>query len=169
MNPTPTPGDMPRRATLTPQPPAAPAAPGQRPAPTAADAITPGRLTGRERMVTLYPAGICLSRMTPHTRLVALTLLGYAHTRSGLLTRRLPTPRHLALDTGLDQAQVEVHLQTLTQRGWLRKHTVATGPRTGQQVPCLTIPQVYLTQIRKSRASTSGQGSAPFTTEGEPT
>ncbi|MEV1020676.1 hypothetical protein [Streptomyces sp. NPDC050264] len=152
----PTPGDLARR---TPRPSLTPArAPQPRPATapehttSAADLAGPGRLQSDEVLRTVYQHGIRISGTTPHTRLIALTLLGNAHHRSGLVNRFV-NPEQLAAATGLDIAQVHVQLEILTQRGWLTTRAPHSGPRQGQQVYQLCVPQAVLLRIRRDRAT----------------
>lgn len=65
-----------------------PAALARRPAPkprTPAESIAPGELVGKERMRTMIERGMRISRLHPEARLVALTLLGYAHHKTGVV------------------------------------------------------------------------------------
>lgn len=145
----PTPALMARRR---PTPPAAAPRPTRSSASTkpvsAADAVAPGQLGPREVMRQVYQQAIRISRMRPESRLVALTLLSYSNFRTGLLSKREPDTEQLAYATGLTQAQVVVHLEILTQRGWLTRRTIATGPRVGQSASQLCVPVYVLQQLR---------------------
>jgi len=121
---------------------------------TAADAIRPGRLRPQEIMRQLYQLGLRSSGMRPEARLVALTLMGYAHYRTGLCTKREPSSEELAQATGLTEGQALVQLQILTSRGWLTRREVLEGPRAGQQAYQLCIPRLALDQLRARRTST---------------
>lgn len=96
----------------------------------------------------MYQQGMRISRMHPEARLTALTLLGYANFRTGLINKHLTGTRELAHDTGLTEGQVLVQIEVLTQRGWLTRRVLDVGPRTGQQVLQLCIPTVVLQQLR---------------------
>ncbi len=153
--PVPTPGDLARRVPrpTAPKPTTATPAAAELQAPaTVADAITPGQLRKSEVMRQLYQQAMRISRMRPETRLVALTLLGYANWRHGLLNKYAPTTEQLAYATGLTDGQVRVQLEILTQRGWLTERALTTGPRAGQRVPQLCIPEFALTRVRNREA-----------------
>ncbi|MGQ5606210.1 hypothetical protein [Streptomyces sp. EKS3.2] len=151
--PVPTPGDLARRAATAKPTPPRPTAAGLRAlSSTVAASIAPGQLKPQEIMRQLYVQGMRISRLRPETRLVALTLLGYANWRHGLLNKHAPTIAQLAYATGLTDGQVRVQLAILTQRGWLTERTLSTGPRAGQRVPQLCIPQLALTRIRNGEA-----------------
>jgi hypothetical protein len=141
----PTPGDLARRP--------APAAPTPRPL-TPAQTIQPGRLQGRERMRTMVQIGLRISRMHPEARLVALTLLGYAHNKTGMVFPRFqPSPEELAEDTGLTVGQVGVQIHVLTQRGWLYTRRVTGGVDAGREGLNLCVPALVLEQVRAARAA----------------
>ncbi|MEU9149168.1 hypothetical protein AB0D59_01105 [Streptomyces sp. NPDC048417] len=126
-------------------------APSPSAAPTAASPlIAPGKLRRDEVLRAMYQRGIRLSRMLPETRLVALTLLPYANYKSGLI-KHVPTPEQLAYGTGLARGQVLVHIEILTQRGWLTQQVLHSGPTAGQEVIQLRIPALALEQIRQKR------------------
>ncbi|EYT83972.1 hypothetical protein CF54_04155 [Streptomyces sp. Tu 6176] len=146
----PTPGDLARRtpASAVPAPQPRATAPRAARTVTAADLIAPGRLRHGELLRHTYQRGMRISGMTPATRLVALTLLGYAHGKTGLLNKHAPNTDQLANATGLSAGQVRVQLEILTQRGWLTQHTPASGPRQGQHVLQLCIPAAALHQVR---------------------
>ncbi|MFF7259513.1 hypothetical protein ACFZCL_04355 [Streptomyces sp. NPDC008159] len=175
------PADMaPRRTRPNPpaQPaPAAAAAPGRQPEPAAAhpaeaytprtltpaEALAPGRIGKRERFRNQFQHGLRRSCMHPHARLVALTLLGYANDKTGLLSPTYrPTVKQLADHTGLLPAQVQVQLQVLTQRGWLYSRPIAADPCAGTTGLCLAVPAGVLEQLRAARAKeTAPRGEAP--------
>lgn len=145
----PTPGDLARRAALAPvsQPEPGPARPAG-----AAGMVAPGELRPNEILRQLYQQGIRISGMHPEARLVALTLLGYANFRTGLLNKYQPSTSDLGQATGLTQGQAEVQLRILAQRGWLSERRVTRGPRQGQLIHQLHIPTVVLLRLRKARA-----------------
>lgn len=151
----PTPGDLARRAAATPKPTAQPASASETSAPSAPDQplTASGRLYPNEVLRQAYQQGVRISRMNAESRLVALTLLGYANFRTGLLNKYQPTPDQLADATGLTEGQVLVQLKILTQRGWLTHRAPITGPRKGQQVYQLCIPKAVLAQLRAHRNS----------------
>jgi protein-disulfide isomerase-like protein with CxxC motif len=99
-------------------------------------------------MRQMYQRGIRASRMLPEARLVALTLLQYAHYRTGLCTKREPSLEELAYATGLTTGQARVQLEVLTSRGWLTQRKVTTGPRIGRLTYQLCIPQLVLERLR---------------------
>ncbi|MFI5685860.1 hypothetical protein [Streptomyces sp. NPDC051636] len=156
----PTPADLARRAAAAPSPATRPAdrtatssppAPAQ---PSAAATLTaPGRLYPNEVLRQAFQQSMRISRMNAESRLVALTLLGFANFRTGLLNKYQPTSAQLAAATGLTEGQVLVQLEVLTQRGWLTQRALTTGPRKGQEVYQLCIPQAVLSQLRASRRS----------------
>ncbi|MFF9285444.1 hypothetical protein [Streptomyces griseosporeus] len=159
----PTPGDLARRTTTPaahPKPapapkPAARTAIAEAPAPPAsqdtADLIAPGRLQQGEVMWQMVQQGMRVSRMRPEARLVALTLLGYAHPRTGLLDKYWPSCEQIAYASGLTTGQVLVQLEVLAQRGWLVQRSFSQGPRQGQTVHRLVIPSWVLEHVRSRR------------------
>ncbi|GAQ64097.1 helix-turn-helix domain-containing protein [Streptomyces scabiei] len=150
--PRPSPADMAAR-------PPAPAKPGpvkdiRSPKLTVAEAIAPGVLVGRERMRTMVERGMRISRLHPEARLVALTLLGYAHHKTGTVFPRFrPTPEQLAEATGLTTGQISVQIHVLTQRGWLCTRRITQGHDTGRLALALTVPALVLEQVRAARAA----------------
>ncbi|MDX3217705.1 helix-turn-helix domain-containing protein [Streptomyces scabiei] len=137
----PTPGDLAHRPA--PKPPVTPAA-----------AIQPGRLRGKERLRPTFHRGLRISRMHPEARLVALTLLGYAHHTTGVVFPRYqPTSEQLAEATGLTPGQVGVQIHVLTQRGWLGIRRIEQGADAGREGLRLTVPALVLEQIRAARAA----------------
>ncbi|MEU9400593.1 hypothetical protein [Streptomyces sp. NPDC048242] len=154
----PTPGDLARRTpthrpTPTPRPGAAAFQPlAAEDLPAAADMARPGQLRPDEKLRPSLQQGIRLSRMRPESRLLALTLLGYVNFRTGLMLKHEPTPAELAAATGLTEGQVLVQLVVLTQRGWLTRRHPTIGPRKGQLVYQLCVPQLVLQQLRARRA-----------------
>jgi hypothetical protein len=149
-----------------------PASLAHRPAPalptlTVAEAIAPGHLVGKERMRTMIERGMRISRMHPEARLVALTLLGYAHHKTGIVFPRFrPTREQLADATGLSAGQIDVQIHVLTQRGWLCTRRITQGHDTGRLALSLAIPAQVLEQVRAARAAeqpprTAGSDSAP--------
>lgn len=130
-----------------------------RPAPkpktlTPAETVQPGRLQGKERLRPTFQRGLRISRMHPEARLVALTLLGYAHHTTGVIFPRYqPTPEQLAEDTGLTAGQVGVQIHVLTQRGWLGSRRIQQGADAGREGLRLTVPALVLEQVRAARAA----------------
>ncbi|MDX3294656.1 hypothetical protein PV569_13160 [Streptomyces scabiei] len=159
--PRPSPATMgPRRTPpkpTTPAPAAAPSLPpaaDTQPARTPAESIAPGQLKGDENLRSLFPRALRMSRMHPEARLVALTLLGYAHYKSGLVnSRNRPNIEQLAEDTGLTTGQVQVQLHVLTQRGWLYTRLLTRGSYNGQPGLFLAIPSFLLEPARAERAA----------------
>ncbi|MFF6985642.1 hypothetical protein [Streptomyces sp. NPDC010273] len=168
---TPTPADLVRRApvrpgvplTAAPSQPTAPSGPSAAGAPPATpspqraltpeEALAPGRLAPAERFKAMYRLGLMFSGMLPETRLMGLTLLWYAHHRTGRISPGFqPDTERLAADTGLDTARVGVQIEILRQRGWLRLTPIAEGPRVGRPRFELTIPTLHLQRIRAHRA-----------------
>ncbi|MDX2520551.1 MULTISPECIES: helix-turn-helix domain-containing protein [Streptomyces] len=140
--PRPAPGDLARRPA--PKPPAL----------TPAQAVAPGRLQGKERMRPTFHRGLRISRMHPEARLVALTLLGYAHHTTGVVFPRYqPSAEQLAEDTGLTPGQIDVQIGVLTQRGWLGTRRINQGADAGRDGLRLTIPALVLEQVRAARAA----------------
>jgi hypothetical protein len=123
-------------------------------APAPAEAIAPGQLQADENLRSLLPRALRKSRMHPEARLVALTLLGYAHFKSGLVNNRnRPDIEQLAEDTGITTGQIQVQLHVLTQRGWLYTRLLTRGPHNGQPGLFLAIPSLLLEQTRAERAA----------------
>ncbi len=137
----------PRPAPVTPASPPAAAA-RQAPADDAADKVGANGLREGELMRVMYLRAMRSSRMLPESRLVALTLMGYADHRTGALSRYAPDPAQLSYATGLSVRQALLHVEILTQRGWLGTHKPSQGPRMGQDVLNLAIPPWLLKQIR---------------------
>ncbi|MER6531189.1 hypothetical protein [Streptomyces sp. NPDC001508] len=180
MTAIPSPRDLARRQPPKPTPPPAPSRhrpsrpaaaqapatatePEPTPAPpvTAADAIAPSRLREGERIRGVFESAIRISGMTPNTRLTALTLLSYANFRTGRIpTRREPSAEQLARATGLTASQVLVQLEILTQRGWLHRRAIKSGPRKGALVLDLAVPAAVLHQLRERAAQTAIQATA---------
>jgi hypothetical protein len=133
---------------------------------TPAEAIAPGRIGKRERFRNQFQHGLRISRMHPPARLVALTLLGYANDKTGLLSASHgPTVEQLAEHTGLLAAQVRVQLQVLTQRGWLYSRPIVAGPRAGTTGLCLAVPAGVLEELRAARAERLAAEQAPSTND----
>jgi hypothetical protein len=150
----------PRRTPPKPTTPAPAAAPVLAPAAdtqralTPAEAIAPGQLQAGENLRSLFPRALRKSRMHPEARLVAYTLLGYAHYKSGVVnSRHRPDIEQLAADTGLTAGQIQVQLHVLTQRGWLYTRLLTRGPFNGQPGLFLAIPALLLEQVRADRAA----------------
>ncbi|MFJ8804219.1 hypothetical protein [Streptomyces sp. NPDC102487] len=110
--------------------------------------LAPGTLMKGERFRPLYEQGIRASGMTPHARLVALTLLTYATASTGdLPEERQPYLEGLVAATGLNSGQVVVQLRVLEQRGWVRRS------RTGSALYEFAllrpvIPRIELARLR---------------------
>ena len=120
---------------------------------TPAEAASPGQLQAGEHLRSFMVRALRKSRMHPEARLVALTLLGYANYKTGLVnSRHQPDTTTLAEDTGLTTGQVQVQLHVLTQRGWLYTRPLTRGPRNGQLGLFLAVPALYLEQVRADRA-----------------
>ncbi|MEU3683723.1 hypothetical protein AB0E99_22685 [Streptomyces sp. NPDC030592] len=156
----PTPGDLfPRPAAAKPAPAPTPAPePEPQPAPeperepaTAAESIAPGKLRPSEVMRQLYQQAMRSSRLQPHGRLLALTLLGYADHKTGVLTYE-PTVAQLSYATGLTNGQVKVQLRVLAQRGWFTRRKARGGPRSDRVVGQVCIPALVLTRLRTRKA-----------------
>ena len=119
---------------------------------TPEEAIRPGRLFDGERFRAMYQRGLLISGMRPEARLVGHTLLWFANHLTGRISPNWqPSQQQLAEATGLDAARIGVQLEVLVQRGWLHLHRIAEGPRSGRPRFDLTIPALYLEQIRASR------------------
>ncbi|MFJ2209365.1 hypothetical protein [Streptomyces microflavus] len=85
-----------------------------------ADLLAPADLGPRGRFRWAFTEGIHRSGMTPHSRLVALTVASYANAQRGFIKdERQPGLERLAADTGLAVAQVAVALRVLESRGWV--------------------------------------------------
>ncbi|MFJ2515577.1 hypothetical protein ACIPEL_36170 [Streptomyces griseoviridis] len=157
---TPTPGDIARRTAPTPAPRSAPApaatdvqtpTPAASTQPRAGSLTAPGVLAPYEVFRQMFQQAMRISRMRPNSRLVGLTLLGYANFKTGLLNKYQPDLAELSYATGLTKEQVDVQIRVLTQRQWLTRHVPAEGPRQGQEVLKLQIPAAVLQQLRNRR------------------
>lgn len=149
----PTPRDFARRAAPSPATPPV-TAEQQRERPTsAAGMVGPGQLRPNEILRQMYQQAIRISGMRPETRLVALTLLGFANFRTGLLNKYQPSSSELGDITGLTEDQAVVQLNILTQRGWLSQRRTTRGPRQNQLTYQLCIPQAVLIQLRSRRTT----------------
>ena len=114
----------------------------------AADLLAPGTLLRGERFRPLYEQGIRASRMTPHSRLVALTLLTFANAGTGDLPReRQPYLGGLAEATGLNHGQIVVQLRTLESRGWVQRN-LASPAAYEYAVLRPVIPRYVLARLR---------------------
>ncbi|MEU9645519.1 hypothetical protein [Streptomyces sp. NPDC048188] len=115
-----------------------------------ADRLAPGSLLRGERFRPLYEQGIRASRMTPHARLVAFTLLSYASARTGELPAdRQPFLPGLVDATGLNAGQVVVQLRVLESRGWVRRDPA--GPHLYEEAVLRPVlPRYVLAQLRAS-------------------
>jgi hypothetical protein len=125
------------------------------PASSVAGLVAPGRLLPHEILRRMFQHGLRISRMRPEARLTALTLLGYANYRTGLVNKHLPDTKELAYATGLTEGQVLVQIEVLTQRGWLTHRVLGRGPREGLQVIQLCVPAHVLQQLRDRQAADS--------------
>ncbi|MGW2580809.1 hypothetical protein ACWCYZ_05630 [Streptomyces virginiae] len=83
-----------------------------------------------------YQQGIRRSPMTPHTRLVALTLASLASDIGEIPADAQPGLAGLASATGLRIGQVAVQLRVLESRGWL----TGRGTRHERAVFQLALP-----------------------------
>jgi hypothetical protein len=147
--PRPSPADMAPRTPATAKPGPLKAPDVNSPKRTVAEAIAPGVLVGRERMRTMVERGMRISRLHPEARLVALTLLGYAHYKTGTVFPRFrPTREQLAEATGLTPGQIDVQIHVLTQRGWLCSRRITQGHDTGRLALALAVPALILEQVR---------------------
>ncbi|MDX5571011.1 hypothetical protein PYK79_57655, partial [Streptomyces sp. ID05-04B] len=145
-----------------PKPAAAPQA--QRRPSGVADAIRPGKLRKSERLRSMFEHGMRISRMHPETRLVGLTLLGYANFQTGQIHARWrPTVEDLADATGLTAGRVLVQVEILTSRGWLTEHVLARGPRAGSRALLLCVPALVLEQLRDRAAQAAAEAEAAKT------
>ncbi|EGX60139.1 hypothetical protein SZN_09461 [Streptomyces zinciresistens K42] len=145
---TPTPGDLSRR---TPPPPAPPRPARAPQAPAADAALAPGKLTRDEHFRRYFMLGLRASRMHAHARLVGHDLMWRAsHTTGRLSPGQRPTTGDLAAATGLAPRQIQVALQNLYSRGWIRTERPATAGEAAScpVVAALTIPAAVLQQIR---------------------
>lgn len=114
----------------------------------AAQMLAPGTLVRGERFRPLYERGIRASGMTPHSRLVALTLLTFASAHTGELpAERQPYLDGLADATGLNHGQVVVQLRVLESRGWVHRDP-ASSAAYEQAVLRPVIPRHALAQLR---------------------
>ncbi|CAM5628178.1 hypothetical protein ACTFBT_16260 [Streptomyces microflavus] len=85
-----------------------------------ADLLAPAELGPKQRFRWAFTQGIRQSGMTPHSRLVALTVAAYGNAQQGRIQdKRQPGLDQLAADTGLAVAQVAVALRVLESRGWV--------------------------------------------------
>ncbi|GGX99051.1 hypothetical protein [Streptomyces fructofermentans] len=160
MTPIPSPADLARRPAQpkpAPQPPRERAPHRHAPIQSAVPAsparpehlLAPGSLRGKERFRATFQRGIRLSRMHPHARLLAHTLLWYSSHLTGRVSpSSQPSIEELSYGTGLTIDQVAVQLRVLESRGWLRFHTLNEGPRQGDSAMRLAIPTHVLEQIR---------------------
>lgn len=115
-----------------------------------ADRLAPGSLLRGERFRPLFEQGIRASQMTPHSRLVAFTLLSYASARTGELpAERQPFLGGLVAATGLNAGQVVVQLRVLESRGWVQRDPA--GPHLYEEAVLRpVIPRYVLAQLRAS-------------------
>ncbi|MYV56476.1 hypothetical protein [Streptomyces sp. SID3212] len=101
----------------------------------------------------LYERGILRSGMHRHTRLVALALASHADYVTGTIADRdQPFLIRLADETRLLRPQVVVALNTLLQRGWVKRAVRAPGLRLDYEtsVLILTIPGLLLDGLREA-------------------
>ncbi|MFF0510984.1 hypothetical protein [Streptomyces sp. NPDC004250] len=117
---------------------------------SARELLGPGSLLRGERFRPLFEQGLRGSRMTPHARLVAYTLLSYASARTGELpAERQPFLAGLVAATGLNPGQVVVQLHVLESRGWVQRDLAS--PRAYEQAVLRpVIPRYVLAQLRAS-------------------
>ncbi|MGW0795142.1 hypothetical protein [Streptomyces sp. NPDC002692] len=108
---------------------------------------------GDQPLRALYLQGMRISRLNANTRLVGLTLIGYANFQSGLLRQdHMPTPEELSYATGLTVGQVLTQIEVLTQRGWLTECKPERGPNAGSTQLKLTVPVFVLSHLRARAA-----------------
>lgn len=87
-----------------------------------ADLLAPAKLDPKARFRVEFGRAIRVSGMTPHTRLVALTLAMFGNYRTGhIVADRQPRLHGLAQATGLSAGQVVVALRVLEDRGWVSR------------------------------------------------
>lgn len=124
--------------------------PGEFAARRTADMIKPGTLVRGERFRPLFEQGIRAAGMTPHTKLVALTLLTFATASTGEVPiERQPYLAGLVAATGLNRGQVVVQLHALESRGWVMRHK-ASPPAYEKAVLRPVIPRYVLDRLRVS-------------------
>ncbi|MET7679361.1 hypothetical protein [Streptomyces sp. NPDC005423] len=112
----------------------------------------PARLRKGETTRSLFQQGMRISGMNPHTRLLALTLLGHANFRSGVISPQFqPSDEELVAETGLTLAQVNVQLSVLRSRGWLVQHVSRNDGATDENRWRLAVPEHVLARLRTTR------------------
>lgn len=110
--------------------------------------LKPGTLVRGERFRPLFERGIRTSGMTPHARLVALTLATFASASTGELPKeRQPFLDGLTGATGLNRGQVVVQLRVLEQRGWIRRDLTGS-PLYEVALLRPVIPRLELARLR---------------------
>ncbi|MDX2846638.1 hypothetical protein PV377_48410, partial [Streptomyces ipomoeae] len=125
---------------------------------TPAEAVAPGKLRTKEHLRSLFPRAVRISRMHPAARLIALTLLGHAHFKTGLVSpARRPDMTQLAEETGLTTRQVEVQIHVLTQRGWLYTRPLTQGRHAGEEGLFVAVPALLLEHLRAARSAHAEQ------------
>ncbi|MCY0921869.1 MULTISPECIES: hypothetical protein [unclassified Streptomyces] len=122
------------------------------PSPTPLDvarrALSPAGLGSRPSRAA-FEQGIRTSGMTPHTRLVALTLCTFASLSGDISRDDQPGLHGLVASTGLTAGQVAVQIRILEERGWVaRLH--GTGHKYETAVLRLAVPR-YATVPRVPR------------------
>lgn len=95
----------------------------------------------------VFQRGIRTSRMTPQTRLVALTLATYASAGGDIPAEDQPGLHGLAAATGLSAGRVVVQLQILEQRGWLGR---SGGARYESAVIRLAVPPHVVPRVLRT-------------------
>ncbi|WP_406420870.1 hypothetical protein [Streptomyces sp. NBC_00842] len=111
-----------------------------------ADMLAPAQLEPSARFRVEFGRAIRASGMTPHSRLVALTLSTFANYRTGhIAAQQQPGLHGLAQATGLTAGQVVVALRALESRGWVSR----TGSRAYEDAELRPhIPQHAVASLR---------------------
>ncbi|MEU9199442.1 hypothetical protein [Streptomyces sp. NPDC048332] len=116
--------------------------------------IAPGVPAQRTAYRALYERGILTaSRMAGNHRYVALALATHADAAGTIPPGQQPRLLGLVHDTGLAAGQVVVALNTLKQRGWIRKAKPGATYETADLV--LTIPNQIMARLLKPAAPTA--------------
>lgn len=109
------------------------------------------RLASDEPFRVLWERGIRRSTLTPHHRLVALTLASHADYTTGEIPKsQQPYLGGLVTETGLKAGQIAVALTVLLERGWIRR-AARDQHRAYEKTPLrLAIPALLLDGLRRS-------------------
>ncbi|MEW2635974.1 hypothetical protein AB0903_31130 [Streptomyces sp. NPDC048389] len=99
----------------------------------------------------LWERGIRRSSLTPHHRLVALTLATHATYDTGAIPgSRQPLLDGLVAETRLSRGQVAVALTALLERGWIRRGSARAKYLAYEVCPMrLAIPALLLPALRR--------------------